>query len=163
MFTTNGSCLRPNRFVRQRPAGWQLVCKWHCWPCCLWCLATAASTSESQHVMVTTSVIVTRYCCRACSVMASVQDAQVHAMQALSTLSTIMARSSPAMHPPALPTSDASHTLTCLEIALSPLLVAATGMDNEPTLWAATGLDSRAAHYAIAQSTAQVLLAVCRF
>jgi len=94
-------------------------------------------------------------------VMASVQDAQVHAMQALSALSNIMARSTPAVHPPALPTSDASHTLTCLEQALSPLLVAATGMDNGATLWAAPGLDTRAAHYAIAQSTAQVLLAVC--
>ncbi|DBA67883.1 TPA: hypothetical protein ACH3X2_014149 [Trebouxia sp. C0005] len=94
---------------------------------------------------------------RACSVMGSVQDAQVHALQALSMLSTIMAKSSPAVHPPALPTSDASHTLICLEIALRPLLVAATKMDNEPTPWAASGLATRAAHYAIAQSTAQIM------
>ena len=94
--------------------------------------------------------------------MASVQDAQVRAVQAMSMLSTIMARSSPAMQPPALPTSDASHTLLCLETALSPLLVAATGMGNEPRLWAAPSLDTRAAHYAIAQSTAQVIVVLCQ-
>ncbi|DBA65573.1 TPA: hypothetical protein ACH3X2_003134 [Trebouxia sp. C0005] len=94
---------------------------------------------------------------RACSVMGSVQDAQVRAMQALSMLSTTMARSSPAMHPPALPTSDASHTLICLETALCPLLFAATKMVIEATLWATPGLDTRAAHYAIAQSTAQIM------
>jgi len=90
-------------------------------------------------------------------VLASVQDAQVQAAQALVALATVMARSSPACHPPALPTTAASEFLACLERAVVPLVGAANGRGDKEVLREASGLESEAAEYKIATQTAQVL------
>ena len=96
------------------------------------------------------------YCCRACSVVASVQHAQVEAMQALTTLTAVMARSSPTFQSPCSPSSAACESLTCLEQALSFLVQAASRDLGRASPGEAPGLDSRAAEYAIVQHTAQV-------
>ena len=96
------------------------------------------------------------YCCRACSVVASVQHAQVEAMQALTTLTAVMARSSPSFQSPGSPSSAACESLTCLEQALSFLVQAASRDAARASPGEAPGLDSRPAEYAIVQHTAQV-------
>ena len=89
--------------------------------------------------------------------MAGVQQAQVQAVQALTTLSAVMARPSPALQAPPLPTPHAAHILVCLQQALSPLMDAAPGTNKGETLQTSPGLHTHAAHCAIARSAAQVL------
>lgn len=88
--------------------------------------------------------------------MAGVQQAQVQAVQALATLTTVMARPSPALQAPPLATPHAAHILTCLRQALSPLVNAAPDANKGETLWTSPGLQTHAAHCAIARSAAQV-------
>ena len=88
--------------------------------------------------------------------MASVQDAQVQAIQALARLSAVITRPSPGVRPDRLPTSAASHILACLARALAPLISASTAGIDDEGLKRAPGLSSGAAEYAIAKQAAQV-------
>ena len=100
----------------------------------------------------------------------SVQDAKVQAVQALASLTAVMARSSPSFQAPPVPSSRASQSLACLQQAVTAFTKTSAADDDSEGLYGsdgawlgAFGQELRAAEYAMAHRTAQVSSCSCDF
>lgn len=99
--------------------------------------------------------------CRACSILASVQDAQVQAAQALTGLVAVVNRSSAGARTQAISTHVVTNTLVCFKEMLKAVTTRAAAEHDAAH---APGAHLRQANHATCQQAAQVclLLLACK-